>query len=143
MVSNQSVVSFFEDWCYPSYFQFVWEDSLCQRNVANIFQHTNISLGTFLKTQADIPSYPEILLVLSGSGIGKQWKNCSRVKTISCGVSLRTPNSRIERPIQHLHPLDLHGDIEISTRKSKSTSHKKLKCRCKRIQIMKNSSSYC
>ena len=41
-------------------------------------------------------------------------------------VKLRIPKSHIERPIQHLYPLELHCDIEKSTSKSKNISHKKL-----------------
>ena len=41
-------------------------------------------------------------------------------------VRLRTPNSHIEREIQHLHPFERHCDMEKSTSKSKNTSHKKL-----------------
>ena len=42
------------------------------------------------------------------------------------GVKLRTQKLHIERPIQHLYPLELDCDMEKSTSKSKNTSHKKL-----------------
>ena len=42
------------------------------------------------------------------------------------GVKLRTPKSHTERPIQYLYPLELHCEMEKSTRKSKNTNHKKL-----------------
>ena len=40
-------------------------------------------------------------------------------------VRLRTPKLHIEQPIQYLHPLELHCDME-STSNSKKSSHKKL-----------------
>ena len=51
---------------------------------------------------------------------------CKSKDDVIRSVKLRIPKSHIERPIQHLYPLELHCDIEKSTSKSKNISHKKL-----------------
>ena len=51
---------------------------------------------------------------------------CKGKDDVIRGVKLGTPKSHIERPIQHLYPLELHCDMEKSTSKSKNTSHNKL-----------------
>ena len=58
------------------------------------------------------------------------------------GVKLRTSKSHVEQPIQYFYPLEVHCDMEKSTSKFKHEP-KETKCRCKRIQAMNNSSSYC
>ena len=45
---------------------------------------------------------------------------------VMCGVKVQTPKSQIERPIQYLHRLEVHSNMETSTSQFKNTSHKKL-----------------